>query len=85
MARLFRPIVPGVLAVTRRSALAPMHSRSRSFGVAITGDPSRDHGLHDEMREPHEQEARSSSSAASLVAHPGNALQMAESINRNWI
>jgi hypothetical protein len=40
--------------------LAPMHSRSWSFGVAVTGDPPRDRGLHDdEMREPHKQEAKS--------------------------
>jgi len=58
--------VPGVQDVARRSALAPMCSRS-----SITGEPPRDRGLHDdEMGQPHEQEVRSSSPAASLVA-PG--------------
>jgi hypothetical protein len=37
---------PGRGATQRR--LAPMHSRSWSFGVAVTGDPPRDRGLHDD-------------------------------------
>jgi Phage integrase, N-terminal SAM-like domain len=52
---------PGRGAPQRR--LAPMHSRSWYFGVAVTGGRPRDRGLHDdEMREPHEQEAKSKQS-----------------------